>query len=490
MLLRGVRLVPVDRPAPEDPVDVRLVGERVVLVGAGLERAAGEEELDAGGRWLIPGLWDAHVHLGQWARQANRLDLAGTASPGEALARVAAGAAAGTGLLVGGGYRPAAWADPPTVAGLDKVTGARPVVLVSGDAHAGWLNSAAMRLLGLSGLDGPVTEAEWFAVLPAVLAAEDAQAGPGAYTAALQAAARLGVVGVCDYEFEPGFAVWPARYAAAGVPLRVRTSTYPVDLPAAIAAGLRTGSRLDPDQPLLTMGSLKIISDGSLNTRTANCCEPYATGGHGVQNVPADALASLLARARDAGLETAVHAIGDAAVALAVDTFAATTATGSIEHAQLMRTAEIHRMAGLGLVASVQPAHLLDDRALAASIWGEERAGRCFQLRALVDAGVRLRLGSDAPVAPLDPWLAMAAAVHRGEPDDAAWHPEHSLTVAEALAASAGGLGTVRAGQPADLALLDDDPLASGRPPELSRRLRGLHVATTLVAGRVVHDER
>jgi hypothetical protein len=489
MLLRDVRLVPVGRPAPDGPVDVRLDGHRVVTVLAGLAPQRGEDVLDAAGRWLVPGLWDAHVHLGQWARQGTRLDLAGTTSRGEALHRIAA-ASSRADLLVGGGYRPAIWAEQPTVAALDEVTGERPVVLVSGDAHAGWLNSAALRRFGLPSRTDPLTEAAWFAVLPAVLAAEDAQVGPGAYAAALLAAARLGVVGVCDFEFEPGFVSWPDRCAAVGAPLRVRTSTYPVDLPDALSAGLRTGSLPDPDQPLLTMGSLKIISDGSLNTRTANCCEPYPGGGHGVQNVAPSELADLLTLARNSGLEVALHAIGDAAVELAVDAFATTGATGSIEHAQLMRPADIARMAALGLTASVQPAHLLDDRAVTPAIWGAERAARSFPLRGLVDAGVRLALGSDAPVARLDPWLAMAAAVHRGEPGEAPWHPEHSLTATEALAASTGGLGTVRPGQVADLALLDADPLLPGEPSDTAGHLRAMQVAVTIVAGRVVHDGR
>ena len=489
MLLRNVRLVPVDRPAPEYPVAVRLAGDRVVEVGPGLVPGAGEDSLDGAGRWLMPGLWDAHVHLGQWARQGTRVDLAGSASRDVALARVA-GAVGGPGLLVGGGYRPATWGEPPTVAALDAVTGERSVVLVSGDAHAGWLNSAALRRFGLAQRSGPITEAAWFAVLPAVLAEEDELVGPGAYAVALRAAAGRGVVGVNDFEFEPGFANWPQRYARAGVPLRVRTSTYPVDLDAAVAAGLRTGSLPDPDQPLLTMGSLKIISDGSLNTRTAHCWEPYPDGGHGVQNVAAGELADLLGQARRAGLEVALHALGDAAVTLAVDAFAATGATGSVEHAQLIRRTEMARMAALGLIASVQPAHLLDDRAVTPAIWGEERAGRSFPLRALRDAGVRLVLGSDAPVAPLDPWLAIAAAVHRGDPGDPAWHPEQALTAAEALAASTAGAGTVRVGQVADLALLDADPLAPGEPAKVARGLRGMRVATTIVAGRIVHDDR
>ena len=488
LLLRGVRLVPVGRATPVDLVDVRLVGGVVSEIGRGLAAGA-SEVLPADGRWLIPGLWDAHVHLGQWARQGMRLDVAGTRTRTEALSRIVLGLDSGSGLVVGGGYRPATWAEPPTVASLDSVTGERPVVLVSGDAHAGWCNSAALRLLGLRHRDDPITEADWFAALPAVLAIEDAQVGPGAYAAALGAAARLGVVGVCDFEFEPGFRTWPQRAVAVGAPLRVRTSTYPHDLAEVIASGLRTGDVLgDADGgPLVTMGSLKIISDGSLNTRTAHCCEPYADASHGVQNVPADELAVLLGMATSHGLEVALHAIGDAAVRIAVDAFAATGAKGTIEHAQLGRREDFARMARLGLVASVQPAHLLDDRDVTAGIWGEDRAARSFEFRELVDAGVGLALGSDAPVARLDPWLAMAASVHRGEPDDLPWFPEHSLTPAEALAASTGGRGTVSVGDPADVALLDADPLASSDPVAAARRLRTMSVHATIVGGQVVH---
>lgn len=277
-----------------------------------------------------------------------------------------------------------------------------------------------------------------------------------------------------------------------GVPLRVRTSVYPRDLDAAIAAGARTGDALvvEVGEPLVTMGSLKIISDGSLNTRTAHCCEPYPGGGHGVQNVPLPQLCDLLDRARQHGLEVALHAIGDAAVSTAIEAFGRTGASGSIEHAQLLRPGDPAAMVRLGLVASVQPAHLLDDRAVTGSIWDEERASRSFPLHDLVDAGVRLALGSDAPVAPLDPWLAMAAAVHRGEPGDPPWYPEQSLTAAEALAASTGGRSTVTAGEPADLALLDADPLTPGDSAEVARTLREMRTAATLVAGRVVHDAR
>lgn len=484
MLLRRVRIVPVTTPAPIGTVDVRIQAGRVVQTGPDLARNAGEDVLDADERWLVPGLWDAHVHLGQWARRGNRLDVAGTGSVAEVCERVRR--ASGDGLLVGAGYRPAGWSEQPNVAALDAAAGSRPVVLVSGDAHAGWLSSAALSRFGLDARDEPLREAEWFAFLPRVLAAEDAAAGDEAYSRALKDAAARGVVGVVDYEFEAGFERWRQRYAAGGAGLRVRTSTYPVDLDRALATGLRSGDPLG--DPRLVMGSLKIISDGSLNTRTAHCCEPYPDGSHGVQNVGVDELTGLLATAASHGLTVALHAIGDAAVDLALDAFAVTGAGGSIEHAQLMRPDQVHRMAGLGLVASVQPAHLLDDRLVTARIWGEERAARSFPFRELVGDGVALALGSDAPVAPLDPWLAIAAAVHRGEPDEAAWYPEQSLTVAEALAASTDGAGTVAVGSVADLALLESDPLEPGSPAETAQRLRGLRAWVTVVDGDIVHQ--
>lgn len=311
----------------------------------------------------------------------------------------------------------------------------------------------------------------------------------GAYTDALRAAAARGIVGVVDYEFEPGFSAWPRRYATVGVGVRVRTSTYPRDLDAAIASGVRTGDALATveGEPMVTMGSLKIISDGSLNTRTAACADPYPTGGHGVQNVsPAD-LRDLLGRARAHGLTVALHAIGDAAAAAALDAFAATGAAGTIEHAQLLPAGAPGRMARLGLAASVQPAHLLDDRHVTASVWGPDRARRSFPLRDLADAGVELLMGSDAPVAPLDPWLAVAAAVHRGDPDDPPWFPAQALRPAEALRASTGGRDEVAPGSPADLVLLDADPLAPGAPAEVARALRAMPVAATWVAGRPLH---
>ena len=144
-------------------------------------------------------------------------------------------------------------------------------------------------------------------------------------------------------------------------------------------------------------------------------------------------------------------------------------------------------MARLGITASVQPAHAPDDRDVSEQ-WWTDRTDRLYAFRAMLDAGVPLALGSDAPVSPLDPWLAIATAVHRSADDRQPWHPEQSLTVAEALAASVDGQGTVAAGSRADLVLLDADPLAGPTDSgALAAYLRRMPVAVTIVGGRVVH---
>jgi predicted amidohydrolase YtcJ len=241
------------------------------------------------------------------------------------------------------------------------------------------------------------------------------------------------------------------------------------------------------------MGPLKIISDGSLNTRTAWCCEPYAEKAvagfeEGQPNQTPEELRALLARAAAVGLDVAVHAIGDRAVTEALAAFEATGARGGIEHVQLTTRDDVRRMAALGVRASVQPAHLIDDRDVTERLW-PGRAERCFPLRWMLDDGVEVVLGSDAPVSPLDPWLAIAAAVHRSGDEREPWHPEQAITAREALAASTDGWGTVAPGHPADLVLLDADPLSGDSDRDHARRLRGFadHVRTVWVAGEVAH---
>lgn len=509
-LLRGVRIVPLPEVSTavrrhpstghdgETPTDVLIRDGRITRVGPG-PVPAGIPTYDGGGRWALPGLWDQHVHLSQWVLGRVRLDTSAAQDAAEACALVSAAVAelAPEEALQGFGHRSATWTQAPTVAALDAASGSHPVVLISGDAHHGWLNSRALALLGLPPRKDVVAEAEWFALFPRLFELPGvAQRLESAYAAVVAQAQARGIVGVGDMEFANGPALWPARVAgrpgAAPVDtLRVRAAVYPPHLDEVLAAGMRTGDLL-PGCGLAEMGPLKIISDGSLNTRTAYCCEPFADADRtwesprGVQNVPPAELESLLSRARAGGLEVALHAIGDQAVTDAVAAFETTGARGTVEHAQLMRWTDMPRMARLGIAASVQPAHLLDDREVTEQCW-PDRADRCFPLRALRDAGVELRLGSDAPVAPLDPWLAMAAAVHRSGDAGPAWHPEQSLLPAEALAASTDGV-RLEVGQPGDVVLVDRDPLAvPGESAEAAAALLETPVVATFVAGRCVY---
>ncbi len=484
-LLRNARVVELGGERGwVGPVDLLVEQGMIRELGHVLDRPAGIEEYDAQGRWVAPGLWDQHVHLGQWTARRDRLDLAGSESPESALTRVRERLATHPGPLVGWGHRTGLWPDEPTVAQLDAVAPDSPVVLIAGDGHHAWLNSRALAALGLPERDGVVAENEWFDTYPLLDTIAAPDLSPAAYRRSLDQAAALGVVGLVDLEFGASPADWQDRDS----PLRIRVATYAGGLDDVIADGLRTGDRLPGSPETLTMGPLKIIGDGSLNTRTAWCCEGYADGsGDGAPNQTSTELTDLLRRATASGLEVATHAIGDRACDEALTSYEVTGACGSIEHAQLVTRDAVARMARLGLRASVQPAHLLDDRDTTELCW-PGRADRCFALRWMADAGVDLALGSDAPVSPLDPWLAVAAAVHRSADERPPWHPEQALTVREALAASVDGHGSVHAGMPADLVLLDADPLAPANDTaEQSARLRTMPVALTLVGGVVVH---
>ena len=493
MLIRQVRLL--DRPAP---ADLRLDDGTITELGPSLPRRPGEEVLDAGGALAIPGLWDQHVHTGQLAQAHARLDTTGAGSVGVILERVRAELAARResalpgGALIGFGHRLVDFAVPPTVPALDEATGRVPTVLIGGDAHHAWLNTAALEALGLPPRDGIVAEEEWFALAPRLPELPGVAESVATGAAMLQRQAlQRGVVGLVDMEWGRPWETWPQRATR----MRIRTAVYPEQLAAAPGP---TGTVLDPTG-LVTMGPLKVIVDGALGSHSAYTREAYTDGhgyaGHGVLSVGPAALRDALAHARSTGLTAAVHAIGDAAAQVALAAIAEVGIPARIEHAQMLTDDDIDAMAALGVVASVQPAHLLDDRDATETIW-PGHGTQAFRLRDLREAGVELALGSDAPVAPLDPWLAMAAAVHRSADERPAWHPSQQLQPREALAASTDGVGALEVGGRADLVLLEDAEglfadvphgadgvMVEGAAREAAARLRETDVLATLVAG-------
>lgn len=428
----------------------------------------------------------------QWALAANRVDLSRAASAQDAadavrahLADAGVGGAAGGGgrTLVGVGFRDAVWPDVPALDMLDAATPGLPAALLSHDLHCVWLNSAAAERYGVSvDPSGLLREEPAFNLTRELGRLPDAIVDGWVREAGRAAAAR-GVVGIVDFEMTWNRDVWQRRIAGGFDALRVDAGVYPQDLDRAAAEGMRTGLVLDGGAGLLRVGPLKVLIDGSLNTRTAYCVDPYPHGGRGLLTVSEDELLDLLVRAREAGLVPAVHAIGDGANEVALNAFAAAGISGRIEHAQFVRRQDFARFGQLGLTASVQPAHALDDRDAADANWAG-RTDRAFPLRSLLAAGATLALGSDAPVAPLEPWTAMSAATTRSRQDGRGpWHPEQALTRQEALAASARGRGRIRVGDPADVAVLDGDPFTVS-----DGAFAAMPVAATLVGGRFTHD--
>ncbi|MEX1078817.1 MAG: amidohydrolase family protein [Homoserinimonas sp.] len=471
-------------------VDVLVENGAIAEIGPadGLESRPAAEEMRLDGRWLIPGLWDNHVHFSQWSMVQQWLDLS-SADSAAAVSDLVADSVAQRdhlslrelGTLVGFGFRDGLWPDTPSRAALDQAAGGVPVVLVSADLHAVWLNSAALELYGHpEHPTGLLKEDDAFEITRLINTVEDATLDSWAMAAANQAATR-GVVGIVDLEMQWNLENWTRRTATGFDSLRVDFGVYTQHLDRAIELGLRTGDSIND---LVSVGMYKVLTDGSLNTRTAFCHDEYP-GLEGQQNsrglltVPPEQLLPLMKRASAAGIVPDVHAIGDRANTLALDAFEKLGIGGRIEHAQLLSETDFDRFAQLGVVASVQPEHAMDDRDVADRYWGN-KTGRSFALKSLLDAGAELSLGSDAPVAPLDPWVTISAAVGRARDGRDAWHPEQAISVDAAIAAST--RTRVAVGEVADLAVVDRDPSTS-TPDEL----RSMPVSATMLGGRFTH---
>lgn len=321
MLIRQVR-VRGGRTAPATarPVDLRITGGAIAEIGEHVDRRPGEDVLDGGGAIAIPGLWDQHVHSSQLAQAHSRLDTTGAGSASaildlvqqELARRRETGRRRGE-ALVGFGHRLVDLVVPPTVPMLDQVTGEVPTVLIGGDAHHAWMNSAALRALGAPPRDGVVGEDEWFDLvsLMPTLPGVGAQVATGMAMLQRQALER-GVVGLVDMEWGRIWETWQA----GGSQLRVRTAVYTEDLDVVPGP---TGMVLDAPGPagesLVEMGPLKVILDGALGSHTAYTRDSYAGGhgpaGHGVLTWEPEELVTALHRAKGLGLTAAVHAIGE-----------------------------------------------------------------------------------------------------------------------------------------------------------------------------------
>lgn len=489
-VISDVRLTGAQRTDPfgDELVDVHLAEGFIVDIAPARALARRGLVLDGDGGWLIPGLWDHHVHVVQWALAAQRVPLGSAGSAAEAASIMGAAPTLPDGRRVGAGFRDALWPDAPSLDLLDERTGEVPTYLVNADVHSVWLNSAALRREGFDpdGV-GILREEPAFEISRRLNAVPSEIADPQVARMARDAAAR-GVVGLVDLDMAWNEEAWARRTSGGFDLLRVEFGIYPQFLDRAIAAGLQTGDvARGAASDLARVGPLKVITDGSLGTRTAACSRPYPGDphNHGLLTVDQATLVDLMTRATAAGIASAIHAIGDIANTYALDAFASTGAWGTIEHAQLVSHSDIPRFGRLGVGASVQPEHAIDDRDMTDAIWAEQTA-QPYPLRSLFEMGANLLFGSDAPVSPLDPWAAMASAVFRTRDGREPWQPNQSISAATALAASTHGGSSaatgIEPGARADLAICAADPLRA-RESEL----RGMPVAATLLGGRLTH---
>ncbi len=509
---------------PGDPFATALLVDDDVVAWVGSELAAdamsADVTVDLDDAWLAPAFVDAHVHLTSTGLALTGLDLTGSPSLAAALAAVeAASRRLRGGVLLAGGWDETAWPErrPPTSAELDRASHGGVVYLARTDVHSAVASSAllaaapeARALPGFLG-DGLVRQQAHHAVRAAAYASISPAQRQAVQRAALERAASLGIGSVHECG-GPDIGGEDDFLAALG---------HRGDLPQVLGYW----GELDGVDRARELGALgaggDLFADGALGSRTAHLCSPYdGTSEQGAAYLDAEQVGRHVAACTRAGLQAGFHAIGDAAlaavldgVALAADalgTDAVRAARHRVEHAEMLDDAGIARAAGLGLVASVQPA--FDARwggrdGMYAERLGVERALALNPLAALAAAGVPLALGSDAPVTPLDPWGTVRAAVAHRTPGSglSARAAFSAHTRGGWRAARLDGAGELVPGAPATFAVWDvpselvvqvPDARVAGWSTDPRAAVAGLPdldapdptCLRTVVSGRTVHE--
>jgi hypothetical protein len=521
-LLVNGRFYTLDRDAPRAAA-LAIYGGRIVALGETDELRqdwGGAEVLDLGGRCVIPGLTDAHVHFRSYALNFQKVDLFDTQSVDEALRRVQARVdETPPGAWVRGhGWLQEAWPGRafPSAADLDRVAPHNPAFLTHKSGHAAWVNS---RALELAGIDASTPDPPGGRLLrdadgaPTGILLEDTaqlvrQHIPQpaldeietALRAAFERAWRLGLTGIHDCDGRDAFVALQRLHQAGELGLRVHKNIPSDLLDEAIGVGLRSGLGDD----WLRVGHVKVFADGALGPRTAWMLEPFEgqPDNCGLPIHEPGALQELVRRAAENGFACAVHAIGDRAnreVLDAMERGARGEERGAggerrlpqrIEHVQVLHADDVPRLAQLGVVASMQPVHATQDKDMADRYWGQ-RAALSYAWKSLLERGATLAFGSDSPVEDISPFVGLYAAVSRRRPDEAGdgWYPEQRLTLEEALraytlgaahaAGAAGRLGSLSPGKLADLVVLDRDIFAVEHEELLETRPLGTMIGGT-----------
>ena len=548
-ILTGTRLRAGDTSSTPGRVSaVAVVAGKVVAVGGDKEMLALKGEhtvvIDLGGAFAMPGFNDAHAHIAGAGQQRLTVDLDHVASVAVMLDKVRAYAAAlapGE-WIVGGGWDHTKWvgAKLPTRGDLDAVTGGHPAFLLRTDGHIAILNTAALAAAGITDATpnpqggkidrdanghatGIVRERPVMEIVQKHIPPPSFETRRKALGLSIEDALSHGVTSVQDFSDWDDWLVLEGLEREGKLPLRI-SEWVDFNLPVGVLDERRASHAADDS--LLHLAMLKGFMDGSLGSRTAAMNDVYAddAGNSGLPRYQQEKLNQMAtARAAD-GFQLGFHAIGDLANDMALNAFAAaeqvgrpanaaraprnpdaavvTTPVGAvkpgdfrfrIEHAQVVSAGAFDRFAELGVIASMQPSHLLTDMAWAPARLGPERVKRAYAWKSFLDHGVTLAFGTDYPVESISPFRGLYSAITRmNEAGTQTFEPQEKLTIEQAIYAYTQASafaefrekikGRLEPGYLADMVVLDRD-ITKASPQEV------LHtkVLRTVVGGKTVY---
>lgn len=526
-----------ENPAQPAAQAVALDGNTILAVGADadIRKLAGPDTrlIDLGGRLLLPGFNDAHVHFLGGGASLIAVQLRDAKSQAEFKERVARYAK----TLPGGAWiRDGVWDhqswNPPVLPNhqlIDDVTGDHPAFLWRLDGHMALANALALKAAGIdrNTKDPPGGEIERdkdgnptgilkdaaTALVERVMPAPTPEEQDRAMEAALREAAAHGVTSVqnmadtADDRTQPAVFREFQKFERAGkLTVRVYESMPLRDWKTLADLGIVAPF----GNPSLRLGNLKEFADGALGSETAWMDEPFANhpGYSGISTADlqdSERFYDMIREAAKAGLQISIHAIGDRANRTILEMYARVEREDGpadrrfrIEHAQHLNPRDIPRFAQLGVIASMQPYHAIDDGRWAETMLGPERIQTSYAWKSLLDAGATLAFGSDWPVAPLDPVMGIYAAVTRRTLDGKnpnGWVPEQRINVAQAVHAYTMGSayaerqekvkGSIEPGKLADLVVLSDDIFTI--PPESIEKTK---VDMTIFDGKVIYQRQ
>jgi predicted amidohydrolase YtcJ len=526
LVILGAHVWTVDENRPQARA-LAVRGERIVLVGGDDEVrpliGPATRVVEGRGRLVLPGLHDAHTHFIRSGLEVGQLDLKDAATPEEFGRRIAdfARTRPPGGWITGGNWDHERFpgGELPTAALIDRYVSDRPVFVTRYDGHMAVANAMALQAGGVKAETadpeggaivrkaggrepaGVLKDAAMALVDRARPAPSVADLAEGARKAFAEAR-RFGLTTIHDMLEGPAdLEAYEAVRAQGGQTARVY-GRWPIAQWAWLAERFR---RQGPGDDLLALRSLKGFADGSIGSSTALFFEPYADDPRnmGLPSDHKDRLAEWGLAADAAGLQLSLHAIGDRAISDVLDLFERLERTHGrrdrrprVEHDQHIHPRDYARHVPLGVIASMQPYHAIDDGRFLENRIGRQRTLSTYAFRSFLDAGVRVAFGSDWPVAPLDPIAGLDAAVNRQTLDGKhpeGWYPEQKITLAQAVRAYTlegayaafmeDRTGSLAPGKYADVIVLDRDLFALP-----AREIRAAKVDLTVLGGRVVYE--